>query len=75
MRPRAVVPLLLYSLPRSSFRLFVSVDDDPSDFLIDFKMDDKFLSDLLNTEFSPLCDADHRDNTGSSSGNSSGTLC
>ncbi|KAL6972661.1 hypothetical protein U1Q18_026836 [Sarracenia purpurea var. burkii] len=52
----------------------ISIDDDPSDFLINFEMDDKFLSDILNTEFLPLYDADRGDNTGSSSPNSSGTL-
>ncbi|KAL6969518.1 hypothetical protein U1Q18_029230 [Sarracenia purpurea var. burkii] len=30
VRPRTVVSLLLCSLPRSSLRLFVSADDDPS---------------------------------------------
>ncbi|KAL6993289.1 hypothetical protein U1Q18_011404, partial [Sarracenia purpurea var. burkii] len=59
----ALAPSSRCSSVLSPDRLFVSADDDPSDFLIDFEMDDKFLSDLVNTEFSPFCDADHGDNT------------
>ncbi|KAI8529702.1 hypothetical protein RHMOL_Rhmol12G0245600 [Rhododendron molle] len=52
----------------------ISAKDDPSDFIVDFEMDDKFLSDLLNTDFTSLCDEDVETNyTSSSSLNSSPT--
>lgn len=52
----------------------ISAKDDPSDFIVDFEMDDKFLSDFLNTDFPSLCDEDVETNyTGSSSPNSSPT--
>ncbi|KAE9453360.1 hypothetical protein C3L33_14723, partial [Rhododendron williamsianum] len=52
----------------------ISAKDDPSDFIVDFEMDDKFLSDFLNTDFPSLCDEDVETNyTSSSSLNSSPT--
>lgn len=53
----------------------ISAKDDPSDFIVDFEMDDKFLSDFLNTDFPTLChDEDvETNNTSSSSLNSSPT--
>ncbi|XP_057472427.1 transcription factor MYB1-like [Actinidia eriantha] len=60
--------------PLDEISPLVSRDYEPSDFLIDFELEGKFLSDLLNTDFLPLCDGDADTNTSSSSPISSQTL-
>ncbi|PSR96197.1 Anthocyanin regulatory C1 protein [Actinidia chinensis var. chinensis] len=60
--------------PLDKISPLVSTDCEGSDFLIDFELDDKFLSDLLNTDFPPLCDGDADTNKISSSPISSQTL-
>ncbi|KAK3013117.1 hypothetical protein RJ639_010118 [Escallonia herrerae] len=37
---------------------FTSGEFNPSDFMIDFEMDERFLSDFFNAEFAPSCDLD-----------------
>uniref|UniRef100_A0A5B6YMY3 Uncharacterized protein n=1 Tax=Davidia involucrata TaxID=16924 RepID=A0A5B6YMY3_DAVIN len=52
---REVGPEPLDGLPPPPF---TSGDYNPSDFMMDLEMDEKFLSDLLNTDFGPLFDYD-----------------
>ncbi|GFY97197.1 duplicated homeodomain-like superfamily protein [Actinidia rufa] len=47
-------------LPVNESSPFVSIEDDPSDSVIDFEMDEKFLSDFLNTtDFAALCELEN----------------
>lgn len=40
--------------PGNDISPFISAKDDTSDFMMDFEMDENFLSDFLNTDFPPL---------------------
>ncbi|KAA8540248.1 hypothetical protein F0562_024189 [Nyssa sinensis] len=45
--------------PIDGIPIFSPKEDDPSDFmLVDIEIDEKFLFDVLNSEFPPLCDYD-----------------